>query len=117
VVEEIDHAKPFAAVDSGALRASIKVSDRARGSQIFSDSPHMPMVEYGTRPHMPPVSALITWAARKFGVDGDEAESIAWAVALKIAKSGTGPRAVFAKAMVRTQAIVTEEIEAELALL
>jgi hypothetical protein len=117
VVEEIDHAKPWPAVNTGELRASVKVADRPRGSTIYVDSPHFGVVEFGSRPHMPPVAPLVTWAARKFGVDGDEAEAIAWAVALKIAKQGTEPRAVFQKAMVRTQAIVTEEIEAELALL
>lgn len=37
----------------------------------------------------PPVSALMPWVTAKFGVGGNEARSIAFAVAAKIKKEGT----------------------------
>lgn len=117
VVDEIDHAKPYPAVNFGTLRQSVKRVATRNGAQIFVDAPHFPFIEYGTRPHMPPIAPLITWAARKFGVDGGEAQAIAWAVAKKIAKHGTEPRHVFAKAMLRMQGILDAEITRELELL
>ena len=38
---------------------------------------------------MPPIKPLILWAQNKYGVDYDEAKSIAWGTAKKIAKLGT----------------------------
>jgi len=38
---------------------------------------------------MPPVQALIPWVNAKFGIGGNEAKSIAWAVAVKIKNEGT----------------------------
>lgn len=38
----------------------------------------------------PPISPLERWASAKFGVSGREATSMAFAVATKIAKEGTG---------------------------
>ena len=43
-------------------------------------------VEYGTRPHFPPPSALFLWVKKRFGLTEQKAiESAAWAVARKIA--------------------------------
>jgi hypothetical protein len=114
VVEEIDQAKPYPAVNFGQLRQSIKRAPLPRGAQVFSDAPHFPFIEYGTRAHFPPIAPLVTWATRKFGVDEDEARAIAWAVALKIAKEGIAPRHFFAKGMARMHAIVDSEIAHEL---
>lgn len=51
-------AKVLAPVDRGALRASIKISAKARRGQITvavkaggKSAPHAQLVEYGTRPH------------------------------------------------------------------
>jgi len=38
---------------------------------------------------MPPVSALIPWVTAKFGIGGNEAKGVAFAVAKKIEKEGT----------------------------
>jgi hypothetical protein len=37
----------------------------------------------------PPISALLPWVTAKFGIGGNEAKSIAFAVAAKIKKEGT----------------------------
>ncbi len=117
VTEEIDGASPYPPVNFGQLRQSTKWAPLAKGAQVFNDAPHFPFMEYGTRPHMPPVAPLIVWATRKFGVDEAEAEAIAWAVAKKIAREGIAPRGFFAKGMARMQAIVPDEITHELELL
>lgn len=114
VVEEIDQAQPYPAVNFGHLRQSIKWAKTARGAQVFSDAPHFPFIEYGTRAHFPPLAPLVVWATRKFGVPEDEARAIAWAVAIKISKEGIAPRHFFAKGMARMHAIVEGEIAHEL---
>jgi hypothetical protein len=117
VVYEIDHAKPYPAVNFGVLRNSVKRAATPSGAVVFVDAPHFPFIEYGTRPHMPPIAPLVVWATRKFGVEENEARAIAWAVAKKIAVAGTEPRFVFAKAMKRLAEIVPGEITHELELL
>ena len=64
-------AKEKAPVDTGRLRASI--SSRAEETKAVIGSPvqYAPWVEFGSRPHFPPVSALETWARRHgFGKGG-----------------------------------------------
>ena len=112
IVEEIESADPYPPVNTGALRQSIKWAalPGGNGFQVFSDAPHFPFMEYGTRPHMPPVAPLVTWATRKFGVGEKEATAIAWAVATKISVVGIAPRGFFAKGMARAR----QEVEAEI---
>jgi hypothetical protein len=46
-------------------------------------------VELGTKPHFPPVDALLDWVKIRFGVPEAEARNIAFLVARKIASKGT----------------------------
>ena len=117
VTEEIDQASPYPPVNFGVLRQSTRRALLPKGAQVFNDAPHFPFLEFGTRPHFPPIAPLVVWATRKFGADAAEAESIAWAVAKKIARDGIAPRGFFAKAMVRMHAIVEAEIVHELELI
>jgi len=108
VREEIRDAK---LEDTGALLESV----RARGAEIEVDAPHAPHMEYGTKPHMPPVSPLFLWVMRK-GLAASETEGrrVAWRIAKGIAKRGTKPRWYFRKAMVRIRTqIVPEEVQKE----
>lgn len=45
----------------GELAESIHVEDGARGSTIVADAPHAAPVEFGSRPHTPPLEPLIRW--------------------------------------------------------
>jgi len=63
------------------------------------DVPYARYVEFGTRPHMPPVEPLIRWAKRKFKVDDEEAKKIGWSVAMTIKKKGTKPHPFFRKSI------------------
>ena len=51
--------------------------------------PYAIPVELGTKPHFPPVTALIDWVVMKLGVPEKEAKSVAFLVARKISRSGT----------------------------
>lgn len=72
-------------------------------------------VETGTRPHMPPVSALVLWVKQKFhDVDEKSAVSIAWAVAKKISKVGTSGHEMFSRALAEIEPIAPDWIGAEI---
>jgi phage gpG-like protein len=72
----------------GELRNSINYSIVDNTVHVGSDSIYAPHMEFGTRPHMPPIEPLIRWAERKFQKKGEEAERIAWGVAFKIKARG-----------------------------
>jgi hypothetical protein len=65
-------------------------------------------VEYGSRPHMPPVSALLMWVERKFHTGTEKAAlKIAWAIAVKMSKRGVRPFQMFARAF----AVLEKELQ------
>ena len=58
----------------------------------FSDTgfPYGVAVRLGTKPHFPPIEALIPWVKKKLGIgDEKEARTVAFLVARKISKVGT----------------------------
>jgi hypothetical protein len=58
------------------------------GSVVWGyTAPHALPVEYGSRPHFPPIEPLLGWARRVLGN-----ESAAYAVQQKIGKYGTQPQ-------------------------
>ena len=71
---------------TGELYDSIVVTVTARGLAIYvsSTSHYAPYVEYGTRPHFPPLDAIRRWCAAK-GIP----ESAAYPIAKKISEVGT----------------------------
>ena len=57
-------------------------------------------VDLGSRPHFPPVDAIVPWVIKKFGVtDEQTARGIAFAIARKIARRGTVGAFQYEKAM------------------
>ena len=84
----------------GTLRASVFHEETVSGLVVtgFVGSPlaYAAPVELGTRPHFPPVDALIDWVRIRFGISGDkEARGVAFLVARKIARKGTKPQRPF----------------------
>lgn len=80
-------ARELVPVDRGILRRSIRDEVRygIRGLKgiIEAGEQYASSVEYGTKPHFPPVSALSSWA-RKRGINP-------YALAVAISKRGTKP--------------------------
>lgn len=68
-------------------------------------------VELGTKPHMPPVAALVPWVRAVLGVDAKRAPSVAFLIARKIARKGTPAQQPFALALARTQGQVLRMFE------
>ena len=115
VVEEINRATPFPAVDRGELQQSARVEMLPDGARIEVDAPHAAVVELGSRPFTPPLEPLIEWALRKgLAEDEEEAEDIAWGIRKRFQEEGYFPRYYFRKAMARTFAIIGEEVASEL---
>ncbi len=53
--------REFMPVAFGELRGSGRVEDRTDGAAVVWDAPHAAAVEFGSRPHMPPLEPLIRW--------------------------------------------------------
>ncbi|WP_423458030.1 hypothetical protein [Ottowia sp. VDI28] len=67
---------------------------------VSSSQPSAVFIELGTKPHMPPVAALVPWVKAVLGIrDPKEAESTAFLVARKIAREGTPARHPGAQAL------------------
>lgn len=75
-------AKQKAPVDTGRLRASIATKVEETRAIVGSNVLYASYVEFGTKPHFPPVSALTTWA-RRHGFDS------AFVLARAISQRGT----------------------------
>lgn len=85
-------------IDTGALVQSIKNQKSKLTSIVYSDVKHSVFVEYGTRPHFPPIEPILAWVKRKLHVPEKRAKGVAYLVARKIAKQGTRARPFFGNA-------------------
>lgn len=88
---EIQERTPAA---QGTLKESFIAQDVTRLAdgvigQVGTSLNYAVPVELGTRPHFPPIAAIMDWVKVKFGVTGPAGERIAFAIARKIAKRGT----------------------------
>lgn len=114
VVHEIDTATPHPAVSSGELRGSVDTELVDDGGIVSVSSPHAPMMEFGTRPFMPPLETLVQWVQAKKFADGKAARQMARAIQRKIARDGIAPRGYMAKAFAQAPAILRSEVITEL---
>ena len=83
-----DNLKEFEAIDTGELLRSSSISVSSGVSVIYS-APYADYIEYGTKPHTPPLEPIKDWAKRKLGLTDKEAENVAKMVVYKISKHGT----------------------------
>ena len=78
---------------------------------VGSSQPALMFVELGTKPHMPPVEALVPWVRAVLGVDRKRERSVAFLVARKIARKGTEPQQPLQKAAIATEGQVLRLFE------
>jgi hypothetical protein len=101
---------PFATITPGDMLSRLLVQAGAP-ADVYADP-----INYGARPHMPPVNALLPWVKQKFGVDDERAAlSIAWAIAKSQAKKGMQGRHMFDRAQVRVNPEAPSIIERQIA--
>lgn len=95
----MSEAKAECQANLGELRSSGVVEPvRSLGATIAvrmgfggASAPYALYVHEGTKPHFPPVSALIPWVIRQLKVSAKDAPGVAYLVARKIAAKGTAP--------------------------
>jgi len=116
-VKAIGEVRPFQPVDTGVLKRSFIVATNPTGAVLENVAPHAVFMEFGTRPHWAPLSALEAWAERKLrgriaskAGRANPARQLARAVQRKIAKVGTAPRSFYAAASLKFPGIVEEQI-------
>ena len=82
--QAVDNLKALEAWDTGHLATTILVERSPDGSivEIGPTAPYGPYVEFGTKPHFPPMDALEDWA-RRHGMDS------AWPICKAISERGT----------------------------
>lgn len=78
---------------------------------VASSQPSATFVELGTKPHRPPVAALIPWVRAVLGVDAKRAPSVAFLIARKIARKGTEAKQPFGRAVASTSGQVLRMFE------
>lgn len=113
----IAETKPYPPQDTGDLTRSIKTTKKENGATVMADAPHAPFMEYGTRPHFPPLAPIKQWVWRKFDVaTEEEAEEIALAICRKIAHHGIAPRWFMKRALeqFKREKILKQEVEREM---
>ena len=64
------------------------LGDKVKG-MLGTPAKYAEPVEYGTRPHFPPIEPIKYWVEKKLGLEGAEAASVAFLIARKISKEGT----------------------------
>jgi hypothetical protein len=86
---------PFATVTPGMMLSRMLVQAGAP-ADVYADP-----INFGARPHMPPVSALLPWVKQKFGIEDEKsALRVAWAIAINQSKKGMEGRHMFDRAQV-----------------
>ena len=61
-------------------------------------------LEYGTKPHFPPVAPIQHWVEKKLGISGSEARGVAFCIARAISKRGTPGVHMFEKGFAQSEA-------------
>lgn len=78
-----------------SIFTEVRHEGRKVGGVIGTPLAHGEPVEFGTKPHFPPIDPLAWWAEKKLGLSGDAARSAAFAIAHSIARRGTEGHAMF----------------------
>jgi hypothetical protein len=105
---EVTENTPVGAGGAAGLRGSYHSRVITRGvsaieGRTASALAYATPVELGTKPHFPPIQPLEDWVTAKLGISGDEARSVAFAVAKKIAREGTKGAFMFKRAFEENQ--------------
>ena len=95
-------------VDTGRLRSSMAVAlqDEGLTAIVGSNVQYAPHVEFGTRPHWPPLAAMQPWASRHGFGTGKKG---AFLVARAISRKGTRARRMFQQGMAASEPFIAAE--------
>lgn len=93
ILEVTRDARMAAPVDTGNLRASIVPDLQMTPAEVQgivgTAVTYGPYIEFGTKPHFPPVGALIGWVRRHNLAPAGQEARVAFLIARKISQRGT----------------------------
>jgi hypothetical protein len=92
-------------------KTAASITSDAFSTPVGSSQPSLMFVELGTKPHMPPVEALVPWVRAVLGVEPKRERSVAFLVARKIARKGTAPQRPLEQAIAATEGQVLRMFE------
>ncbi len=92
-------------VDTGRLRSGITNQIAPDFGIVGTNVKYASFVEYGSKPHWPPIAPLEAWASRH-GMKG-----AGYAIARKIAAKGTAARQMFGKGFTALQGKIGEFVK------
>jgi len=111
---EVETAK-HTPVDRGLLKLSVTGQAVDFWPKVIgllgSLVPYAEPVEYGSRPHWPPLAPLELWVRRKLGVPAAQVKSVAYLVARKISRVGTQGYHMFRVGTVYAERVAPRLIE------
>lgn len=99
-------------VDAGGYKRAWRARKRPKGAEIRNGSPYAAVIEHGRRPMRPgpPYAPILQWVRRKLGLQGKEAEKVAWAVRTAIHRRGSPPKKVLARATKQVRVWLRDEM-------
>jgi hypothetical protein len=95
-----DHDFPYGAGPLHLLQTigtEVDISGRAIIGIVGTPAKYAEPVEYGTKPHFPPIEPIQFWVEKKLGIEGKEAKGVAFLIARKISVEGTEGAHMFEK--------------------
>jgi len=119
-------SQEYVAVDESTLKKSGHIERKFMNKAIIYDAPHAEYLEYGTRPHWPPIQPIVDWCHRVLnlpyatkkadrtrgfragkrlvfseasGAKEGTAEQVGFLIARKIAEKGTEPQSYLRKSL------------------
>jgi len=99
-------------IDTGALVQSLQVRHEQLSATVFSDLKYAPFIEFGTRPHFPPLQPILEWVKRKLHVPEKRAKGVAFMVVRKIGRRGTPPRPFLSNAFMVVRKRILSQMKA-----
>lgn len=100
---------------AGSISFDVERTAEGARAEVGSPLPYALHVEYGTKPHRPPVRPIQDWVEVKLGISGKAAEGAAWAIAAAIGKRGTRAQPVWEPVHARVQPQLQRLIDAAVA--
>ena len=103
VVKNIPELVRNSPVDQGQYASSWNYEVTNKAVNLGNIAPHAPLIEYGSRPFVPPIMPLLEWASRVLqdppteGKYSKQVRSLANGVRWKIATHGMQPKHVLTK--------------------
>lgn len=100
---------------AGSISFDVSRTGAGAVAEIGTPLEYAEYVEYGTKPHTPPVQPIQDWVEVKLGLSGDAARGAAFAIAKAIGRRGTAAQPVWEPTFTRLQPMLRSKVAAAMA--